>query len=182
MQPVKYVCFAAILFASCRGIRQNTALPTDVDHLPMAYAVSPKALAIEPDSAQNELAKSENEVVEETNVEDVETKQAPPVLSKSATAKKVHSFDQWKEMAVTGELQMSKKDIKMLNKLDKKYNGNFEKFKADTFEFTDKAKIVAGVGILGLLLAIFTGSWFGIFLFILAALGFILRFLGVIDF
>lgn len=182
MQLVKYVCAATILLASCRGIRQNTALPTDVDHLPMAYAVSPKALLTESAVSQHQPEKSENPVVGEINEDDTQTKETSSTVSKSVVTKKVHSFAEWKKMAKTGELQMSKKDIKMLNKLDKKYNGNFEKFKADTFEFTDKAKIVAGVGILGLLLVIFTGSWFGAFLLILAALGFILRFLGVIDF
>lgn len=181
MKFVIYLSCIAILFASCRGVRQNAALPTDADHLPMAYAVSPKGLVNETPLTTTESKNPVNTDVAQTDMDDAPTEVASSAVSKTTT-QKVHSFTQWKEMAASGELKMSKKDIKTLNKLDKKYGGNFEKFKADTFEFTTKAKIIAGVGLLGLLLALITGSWFGAFLFILAALGFILRFLGVIEF
>ncbi len=181
MQPAKYLCFLLIVCASCRSVRQTIALPADVNHLPIAYAVSPTALpneksAPEPASATAKPAfEKENEAPERIPVE------SSSALEK-ISLKKVQSFSHLKAMAANGEVKMSKKDIKVLNRLEKKYKGNFEQFRADTFEFTTKAKIVAGVGLIGLLLAIFTGSWFGAFLFILAALGFILRFLGAIEF
>ena len=181
MQPVKYLCCLAILFASCGSVRQTIALPADVNHLPIAYAVSPTALSDENSVPEPASAIAKNQLQQQDKAPEITMNAATPFLAKT-NFKKVQSFSQLRAMAAAGEIKMSKRDVKILNKLDKKYGGDFKQFRADTFEFTTKAKIVAGVGAIGLLLAIFTGSWFGAFLFILAALGFILRFLGAIEF
>ena len=181
MQPVKYLCCLVILFASCRSVRQTAALPADVNQPPIAYAVSPRAMASETMEPEPSTEVPGHLFNKEEKIPEIATAESALPLAKTSI-RKVQSFAQLKEMAAAGKLQMNKKDVKMLNKLEKKYKGNFEQFRADTFEFTTKAKIVAGVGLIGLFLAIFAGSWFGFFLFLLAALGFILRFIGVIEF
>jgi len=100
----------------------------------------------------------------------------------SKTAKKAKSFAQMKEMVKNGDIAMGAKDLKTLNKLDKLYKGNFSAFKSDAFEMTGTAKIIAGVGAASALIAIFVGSWFFAFLFLLAVLAFLLRWIGIIEF
>jgi hypothetical protein len=131
MQLVKYLCCLAILFASCRSVRQTTVLPTDVNHIPIAYAVSPKSL---PNEAV--VPEPTTEVAEIAATENIETREKT-VHKKSATPakinmSKVQSFSQLKQTIAASDVKMSKKDIKMLNKLEKKYKGNFDQFKADT--------------------------------------------------
>jgi ABC-type transport system involved in Fe-S cluster assembly fused permease/ATPase subunit len=177
MQPVKYLILLTILFTSCRSARQAS-----VAVVPEAPVQGTLASVFHP-VATNETI--ENAVAEEPTVENTELAIAENIPTKAVTKqtkKKAASFAQMKDMAKTGEIAMSNKDMKTLNKLEKHYKGDFQKFRADTFEFTTKAKIIAGIGLVGLLLAIFAGSGFGLFLFILAALAFILRYLDVIAF
>lgn len=174
MQSVKYLLLLAILFVSCRGARQASVSiqPETPVQATMAGVFHP----ITPD------VPTENIEVDEPVIENTPLIVTEAGQTKTLTKKKVASFAQMKEMAKTGEIAMSKKDMKTLNKLEKHYKGDYQKFRADVFEFTTKAKIIAGIGLLGLLLAIFAGSGFGLFLFILAALAFILRYLDVIAF
>lgn len=98
------------------------------------------------------------------------------------TVKKAHSFTEMKEMVKNGEIKMGARDFKTLKKLDKLYKGDFNKLRTDAFEMTGTAKIIAGVGVASALIAIFVGSWFFAFLFLLAVLAFLLRWIGIIDF
>ncbi|MEO7312430.1 MAG: hypothetical protein ABIX01_18655 [Chitinophagaceae bacterium] len=100
----------------------------------------------------------------------------------TASSKKAKSFSQMKEMVKNGDIVMSNKDQKTLNKLSKLYKGDFKQYKDNGFDLTTTAKIIAGVGIVALLISLFTGSWFFAFLFIVAALAFICRWIGIIEF
>ena len=181
-QPVKYLLVFAITFASCRASRNIATTTNDEVHPTIAVAISSGNHF---DESSNTTAAQPDSKVQDSTINAVTnevTADADAVSNTNKAKKKITSFAQMKEMASTGEIAMSKKDLKTLNRLEKHYKGNYEKFRADTFEFTDKAKIIGGIGLLGLLLGIITGSAFGWFLFIVAALAFLLRYLNIIAF
>jgi hypothetical protein len=171
----KYLCVAAIAFASCRASR-NVAVVTN-DEMPQTIAV-----AVAPKPTTEAANPNVTESLQETTAATENTQKVTTAASISKAKKKITSFAQMKDMARSGEISMSKKDIRVLNRLEKHYKGDYQKFRSDAFELTDKAKIIGGVGILGLLLAIITGSAFGWFLFMVAALAFLLRYLDIISF
>jgi len=111
----------------------------------------------------------------------LENEDGPIIIAAPKTIKKAKSFSQMKEMVKNGDIAMSKRDVKTLNKLDKLYKGNFTHREGE-FEWTQLAKIIAGVGAAALLISLFTGNWFFAFVFIVAALAFICRWVGIIDF
>jgi hypothetical protein len=96
----------------------------------------------------------------------------------------IQSFAQVKQMAASKQLNLSSKQLKRLDKLDKKYHGDFNKFKSDAgglFD-TQTSKIIAAVGVLGLLLLIISGSGFGAFILILSVGALLLKWLGIVSF
>ncbi len=96
----------------------------------------------------------------------------------------IQSFAQVKQMAASKQLNLTNKQLKRLDKLDKKYHGDFNKFKSDTggiFD-TQTSKIIAAVGVVGLLLLIISGSGFGAFLLILSVGALLLKWLGIVSF
>lgn len=100
----------------------------------------------------------------------------------SKATNKAKSFAQMKAMVKNGELTMSKKDFKMLNKLEKLSQKTLSPLREDPFELTDLAKIIFGVGAAGLLIYAFGGGLFFLFLFLLGLGAFLCRWFGMIDF
>jgi hypothetical protein len=181
MQTVKYLLIFAILFASCRASRNAAALSTpEPTTQPVLVAAIHSTTTTTTQNTPIENPVQQNIVTENTAAAAVP--EAAQAVAEKKTPQKTTSFTQFKSAAQSGKIAMSKRDMKTLNKLEKHYKGDYQKFRSDVFEFTTKAKIIAGIGLLGLLLAIFAGSGFGLFLFILALLAFILRYLDVIAF
>lgn len=183
MKKVLYLFLFVSAFASCRAVRQTAALNSEVPVETPQYLVG----AVNTHTNTNTTTKGEEfALIEDTTIVETPvattTSEKATVLNEISKKKSIQSFAQWKEMGKSGELTMSKKEMKMVNKLEKHYKGDYQKFRADTFEMTTKAKIIGGIGLLGLLLGIFTGSAFGWFLFILAAMAFLLRYLDIIAF
>lgn len=103
-------------------------------------------------------------------------------IAAAKTTKKAKSFAQMKAMVKNGELTMSKKDFKMLTKLEKLSQKTLSPLREDPFELTDLAKIIFGVGAAGLLIYAFGGGLFFLFLFLLGLGAFLCRWFGMIDF
>jgi hypothetical protein len=176
MNPVKFLLGLAVLLVSCRASRQSTVQPSDyIASQTMAYVVSPVV-------PSNTLSTDSIVEADDTTALLSETDAITTVAATKQVYKKAASFAQLKEMVKNGEVTMSKKDQRILHRLDKHYKGNFNHFRSDAFELTDKAKIIGGIGIVGLLIGIFTGSAFGWFIFILALFAFLLRYLDIIAF
>ncbi len=96
----------------------------------------------------------------------------------------IQSFAQVKQMVANKQINLSKKQLKRLDKLDSKYHGDFKKFKDDAggiFD-TQTSKIIAAVGVVGLLLLIISGSGFGAFILILSVGALLLKWLHIISF
>ena len=172
---VKYLCVIAILFASCRASRNVATSPNE--EMPQTLAV-----AVSSTPAPEADMPTANDSMPEITTATETVQDATTATAIAKTKKQITSFAQMKEMARSGEISMSKKEMKTLNRLEKHYKGDYRKFRSDAFELTTKAKVIGGIGLLGLLLAIITGSAFGWFLFIVAALAFLLRYLDIIAF
>jgi len=184
MNRIKFIAFGSLIFlASCASRKQAVSyLPADQETtlagIIPAHATPNQAVAFE---KTDELAMAAT-----TNTKGEQTFKSPSNNSKTiaaaSTDKKAHSFAQMKEMVKNGELTMSKKDLKTLNKLDKLAGGHFNNRGDDPFEMTPTAKIIAGVGAAAGVIAMLIGSWFFGFVFIVAVLAFVCRWIGIIDF
>ena len=183
MNKIKFLALLAIIIlASCasrkNAIEQETAMVGMVNKPAMAPLLTGKnegAL-----QSYNKFEKEPNKAKssETTNAD----KPAPNNIAANKSTAKASSFSQMKEMVKNGDMVMSKKDLKILNKLDKLSQNNFNNRREGGFEWTPTAKIIGGVGAASLLISLFTGSWFFAFLFIVAALAFICRWIGIIEF
>jgi hypothetical protein len=96
----------------------------------------------------------------------------------------IQSFAQVKQMAANKQINLTSKQLKRLDKLDAKYHGDFNKFQKDAGNIfdTQTSKIVAAVGVVGLLLLIISSSGFGAFLLILSVGALLLKWLGIVSF
>ncbi|MES2778239.1 MAG: hypothetical protein V4722_28950 [Bacteroidota bacterium] len=107
-----------------------------------------------------------------------------PVENNAALSspKKAKTFAQMKEMVKNGTITMSKKDQKVLNKLDQLSQSKKSPMREDPFELTTLAKIIFGIGAVASIIFLFSGSLFFLFLFLVAVGAFFCRWFGIIDF
>ena len=184
MKNVKFLALCLIVtIVSCRTSRQSTD-----------YIVKDQEVATNTVNAQLQpFTESEESVMrpyyeavsaekKETSAENVATEEKTTNFSSNKSNLKVHSFTEWKEMAHNGSLKMTKKELKILNKLEKKYHGDFNKMKDDFAEMSTTAKVIAGVAIVGGVFALFFGSWFGAVLFVIGLILFIFKWIGLFEF
>lgn len=184
MKNIKLLISCLIVtLISCRTSRQN-----------IDYIVKDQEVAVTV-SAQPQPFTESKESVMRPYYEAVSTEEKKEILPantineektiNSSTNKsnlKVHSFAEWKEMAHNGSLKMTKKEVRMLNKLEKKYHGDFNMMKEDLAEMSTTAKVIAGVAIVGGVFALFFGSWFGAVLFVIGLILFIFKWIGLFEF
>lgn len=132
--------------------------------------------------ANNETAITPTATISQSNFSTSVYKSEKVDVLENNQSKNIQSFAQVKAMAANGSLKLNNKQLKRLDKLDSKYHGDFNHFKSDIGDFSKTAKIIAAVGIIGLLLLLITGSAFGTFIFILAIGAFLCKWIGIIEF
>ncbi len=186
---MKYLKFVSIglffVFTSCATRKGVNALPPADEVIAMVGTVhnsqmTQKSLeknkAFQPADFESET-ETENTFI--TNYD--EPSIANNNLAAAKTTKKAKSFAEMKAMVKNGELTMSKKDFKMLNKLERLSEKKLAPLREDPFELTDLAKIIFGVAIAGLIIYPFGGLFF-LFLFLVGLGAFLCRWIGIIDF
>ena len=202
MKYLGLLFLAVITLAACQS-RKNFYYETDMVHRPV-YSAPQQTLQQEKGES---VAQMMEPVVQNTNNGLTETHAEAPILLQQETfaveepavaeqteivKKKVQitSFKDIKALASTGSISLSKKQMRQLDKLEAKLGDDFfntaqaanNSSNAVEWEWTTLTFVVAGVAVLGLLLALFAGWFFGLFLAILGGAALVLKLLGVIDF
>jgi hypothetical protein len=187
---MKYLKFLAIglffVFTSCATRKGSDALPPADEVTAMVgtvYNTQMTQKSLEKNEALPNADFETESIKETTAIYSTEMRDmALNNIAAAKTTKKAKSFAQMKEMVKNGELTMSKKDFKMLTKLEKLSQKTLSPLREDPFELTDLAKIIFGVGAAGLLIYAFGGGLFFLFLFLLGLGAFLCRWFGMIDF
>ena len=181
---MKYLAlFALLLLCSCSASNKLKTVPESQTVVSMAGVLHATELSAD-QPLQSTGATAGFSGDNTSTVEEMTPGPKATVIDKKQVTKKAHSFSQMKEMVQNGDIVMTRSDKKTLDRLENFYKGDFKdlkNLKVEPFELTTAAKIIGGVGIIALIIALF-GSFFFAFIFLLAVTAFILRWIGVIAF
>ena len=187
MNHIKYLVLSLlIVFTSCVSRKEINSLPTAEEATAMVGMVHNNQMAQKNLEKNEAVPKADFENANKMESTDLTLAEMPAIANNNIAAakanKKATSFDHMKAMVKNGELTMSKKDFKMLNKLNKLSQKNLAPLREDPFELTNLAKIIFGIGAAGLLVYFLGGGLFFLFLFMLGLGAFLCRWFGMIDF
>lgn len=185
--PILFSILALTVFTSCRTMNKSMTSFSQEPGIMIAGQVHSTVEQPMQDAAlampSEEMVADVDPITEETPASSL-SEENTSSIKKQTFRKKVHSFTEMKEMAEAGELKMSNKDMKTLSRLESMYKGNLKDLKHsdEGVTMSGKAKLIAIIGAIAGVIALFIGSWFFAFVFLLAVLAFFCRWIGIIEF
>ncbi len=203
MKSLKIIALL-VLITACTANRKVTNLPTDVAHRPLATISFSNANEKVTDAktvlldaylknlddrevsktttkpTTNNLTQPTNTPIEPKEVVETESifqQNVEPVLTPEMAKLKQTVLG---SQIATNASKFSDKELRTLNKMDKRLTKKMEK-RAD-FEWTKTAKLVGIIAGAALILWVLSGWFFGLFIGVLGGAALLCKLLGVIDF